>query len=368
MNRVFVAAVLTALVGAAWSITALQPSGTRTIETIKLGRLLFFDKRLSVDGTVSCATCHDPAAAFASTDSVTVGVNNQKGTRNAPTLLNSALSKSYFWDGRAGTLEEQAKQPLLSDSEMGLKTEAALVERITGIPEYRRRFRSVFPREGITLATVAQAIAAYERTLVSRNSPFDRFLAGDGKAISDLQKQGWELFKGKAKCVDCHLHSSASPTFSDDKFHNTGIRGKDLSFETLAQRAEELLVQSKEAPLDVTVLAHNPQFSDLGRFLITTKPQDIGAFKTPTLRDIELTGPYMHDGSLRTLLDVVRFYNQGGAKNPRLDEKMTSLNLSEEEMSAVVEFLRALTSDEVLRLVQSSKPQTRNNFHTSPDQ
>jgi cytochrome c peroxidase len=328
-------------------------------EKAMLGEKLFFDKRLSQDGMVSCATCHDPAAAFASRDAVSTGVNNQKGTRNAPTLLNSAFSKSYFWDGRAATLEEQVKQPLLADSEMGMKTEGALVKRISGIPEYRRRFQRAFPREGITLDTVSKAIATYERTLVSRNSPFDRFLSGDTKAITERQKQGWELFKGKAKCVECHVHSTESPFFSDEKFYNTGIRTKELKFETLVQRAEDLRVQSKHARPDATVLAHDPHFSDLGRFLITLEPRDLGAFKTPTLRDIELTGPYMHDGSVRTLLDVVRFYNQGGLKNPQLDTKITPLNLTEEEMSAIVEFLRSLTSDEILRLVQRSKPQTR---------
>jgi cytochrome c peroxidase len=360
------AAILTALIGR--STTALQTSRIRTAERVELGRSLFFDRRLSEDRTVSCATCHDPASAFASRDTVTVGVNNKKGARNAPTLLNSAFSKTYFWDGRATTLEEQVKQPLLSDSEMGMTTEAAWVERITAIPEYRRPFRRLFPREGITLDTIANVIAAYERTLISRNSPFDRFLAGHAHAITELQKKGWELFKGKAKCVDCHLHSANSFLFSDDKFHNTGIRAKGLSFQPLTQRAEEILVQSKHTRPNLTLLTHEPQSSDLGRFLITLKPQDLGAFKTPTLRDVELTGPYMHDGSLRTLLDVVRFYNQGGSKKPRLDERITPLNLSQEEMSAIVEFLRSLTSDDVLRLVQSSKPQTRDNFQRDPEQ
>ena len=298
-------------------------------EKATLGERLFFDKRLSQDGTVSCATCHDPASAFASSDPVPMGVGNKKGTRNAPTLLNSFARTSYFWDGRAATLEEQVKQPLLNSNEMGMKTEAALVQRLSAIDEYRRSFRRMFPREGITLDTVAKAIAAFERTLSSRNSPFDRFLSGDTNAITEQQKSGWELFKGKGRCTDCHVHSTASPFFSDEKFYNTGAHARDL------------------------------QFPDPGRFLITLDPRDLGAFKTPALRDVELTGPYMHDGSIRTLLDVVRFYNQGGSKNPQLDEKITPLNLSEEEMSAIVEFLRSLTSDDVLRLAQTSKPQTR---------
>jgi cytochrome c peroxidase len=337
----------------ATSVVALQRSDART-QKVELGRALFFDKRLSEDRTVSCATCHDPASAFTSGDAVAVGVREQKGARNAPTLLNSVFSKSYFWDGRVATLEEQAKHPLLNANEMGMKNEGALVERVAEIDEYRKSFRSVFPREGITLDTIANAIAAFERSLVSRDAPFDRFISGDKTALSDLQKQGWELFKGKAKCIDCHAHTAAAPFFTDAKFHNTGVRAKQSTFEALSQQADNLRTKT-----DLSALAHDPQFSDLGRFLVSRDKKDLGAFKTPTLRDIELTGPYMHDGSIRTLLDVLRFYNQGGVKNPMLDEKMAPLNLTEQEMNAIVEFLRALTSDDVLRLVQTSKPQTR---------
>lgn len=343
----------------ATSVIAFQRSETKSNSSsnqkVELGRALFFDKRLSEDGSVSCATCHDPASAFASGDAVARGVREQKGTRNAPTLLNSVSSKSYFWDGRAVSLEEQAKQPLLNANEMGMKDEAALVERVSSTAEYRRTFRRVFPREGITIDTIASAIAAFERSLVSRNAPFDRFIGGDRNALSDLQRQGWELFKGKAKCIDCHSHSTAEPLLTDAKFHNTGVLAKESSFAALSQRANDL----QHVTSNLSTLAHDPQFSDLGRFLVTRDTKDLGAFKTPTLRDVELTGPYMHDGSISTLLDVLRFYNLGGVKNPMLDEKMTPLNLTEHEMNAIVEFLRALTSDDVLRLVQSSKPQTR---------
>jgi cytochrome c peroxidase len=347
------------LLALATSVIAFQgpdaKSNSSSKQKIELGRTLFFDKRLSEDGTVSCATCHDPASAFASGDAVAIGVREQRGTRNAPTLLNSVSSKSYFWDGRAATLEQQARQPLLNANEMGMRDEAALIARVSAIDEYRTSFRRVYPREGITIDTIANAIAAFERSLVSRNAPFDRFIAGDKNALSDLQKQGWELFKGKARCLECHTHSAAAPTFTDAGFHNTGVRAKELSLEVLSQRADE----AKRGTSNPATLAHDREFSDLGRFLVTKNTKDLGAFKTPTLRDVELTGPYMHDGSIRTLLDVLRFYNQGGLKNPMLDEKMTPLDLTEHEMNAVVEFLRALTSDDVLRLVQSSKPQTR---------
>ncbi len=322
-----------------------------------LGEQLFFDKRLSVDGTVSCASCHDPATGFASRDTVAIGVRNQNGARNVPTLLNARLSESYFWDGRARTLEEQAKQPLLNAVEMGLENESVLVARVSAIPEYREMFRRLFPREGVTLDTVARTIAAYERTLVSVNSPFDRFIRGDKKAISANQKAGWTLFKGKAKCIECHAFSRSSLVFTDFKFHNTGVAGKDEDFTNLTQRAGAIRVRRRTEP--VALFAHQREFSELGRFLVTLDDRDIGAFKTPTLRDVELTGPYMHNGSLRTLLDVVRFYNQGGQKNPNLDRKMQVLNLNEQEINALVDFLRALTSDEVLRRAQSAKPQTR---------
>ena len=335
------------------------PTNTISNEKILLGKELYFDKRLSLDGTVSCATCHDPAAAFTSKEALAIGINGQKGTRNAPTLLNSIFSESYFWDGRVRTLEEQVKQPLLNPAEMGMKDEAALIKRLNSIDEYRLRFRRIFPRTGINLETVAKAIAAYERTLLSNDAPFDRFIAGDRNAISEHQRRGWELFRGKAKCIECHAFSTSSPIFTDFKFYNTGIAARSQDLEDSHRRAEKIRLSRRSDKLDSSLLAHQPEFSDLGRFLVTNELKDIGAFKTPTLRDVELTGPYMHNGSIKTLLEVVRFYNRGGEKNPNLDEKMRILNLNDEEMSDLVEFLRSLTSDVVLRRVQSSKPQTR---------
>lgn len=331
------------------------PMGTK----VALGRSLYFDKRLSVNGTVSCATCHDPATAYASKDTVALGVRNNRGTRNAPTLLNVKFGESFFWDGRANTLEEQAEQPLLNAGEMGLENELELVARLSSIPEYQAAFRRVFLKEGIMLKTIARAIAAYERTLTSSNSPFDRFVAGDRNALTSTQKAGWVLFKGKARCIECHAFSASSRLFTDFKFYNTGIAGRDQNFKVLLQQADELQLRDRNEPISVNLLAHEVEFSELGRFLVTRTENDIGAFKTPTLRDIELTGPYMHNGSLRTLLDVVRFYNQGGNQNPNLDPKIRPLNLSEVEMNEIVEFLRALTSDDVLRRAQSSQPQTR---------
>ena len=256
-----------------------------------------------------------------------------------------------FWDGRTGQLEEQAKQPILNSLEMGMGDNAAVVSRLTAIPEYRKKFNQVFGRQGISMETITKAIAAYERTLLSGNSAFDRFIAGDISALSEAQKRGWRLFKGKAKCIECHSFSTASPFFSDFKFHNTGIGTTELTFAR---------GWSMERPKSsAAVLAHTRGFTELGGYLVTKQAEDIGAFRTPTLRDVELTAPYMHNGSEKTLIDVVRFYNRGGNANPNLDKRMAQLELTESEINDLVESMRALTSNEVLRRTQFSTPQYR---------
>jgi len=327
-----------------------------TVAKVALGKALYFDKRLSADRTVSCATCHDPANAFADHHAVAQGVSDRSGTRNAPTILNAMFSERLFWDGRAGSLEEQAKQPLTNMFEMGMGNYEAVVARVVSIPQYRQAFRVVFKSQGITIDTIAKAIATYERTQLSGNSPFDQFIAGDTDAITESQKRGWLLFKGKAKCVDCHTYTLASPFFRDFKFHNTGIAISNGNLGSLMNQVKQAQSSNNQA---LGLLTHAEGVSELGRYLLTQQLGDVGAFKTPTLRDIELTGPYMHNGSQKTLLDVVRFYNRGGERNAYLDERMRPLHLTDEELSALVEFLRALTSDDVLRETQSAKPQTR---------
>ncbi|MGI8836490.1 MAG: cytochrome-c peroxidase [Pyrinomonadaceae bacterium] len=356
-----------------------------TAAKVGLGRSLYFDKRLSVDGTVSCATCHDPANAFTDHSAVATGVSNRTGTRNAPTILNAMFSERLFWDGRAGSLEEQAKQPLINQFEMGMGNYAAVVERVAAISEYRRRFQSIFRTQGITIETIVKAIAAYERTLLSGNSPFDRFMAGDQSAITAAQKRGFELFKGKARCVECHSFSPGSPFFTDFKFHNTGVVAKNVSFEQLSRWASQIAnkktegsenksnnstskspMSNRQTEESAPLLAHTEGFTELGRYLVTKQPKDIGAFKTPTLRDVELTTPYMHNGWEKTLIDVVRFYNRGGNVNPKLDERMQPLHLSDEEINELVEFMRALTSDDVLLQSQRAIPQTRKPLTVRP--
>lgn len=318
---------------------------------IALGRALFFDKRLSIDGTVSCATCHDPAIAFTDSKAVALGAGTKSGTRNTPTILNAVFSESLFWDGRAASLEEQVKHPLLNSFEMGMESGEQLERRVAAIPHYRRQFSAVFMTEGLTLDTIAKAIAAYERTLLSANSPFDRFITGSSSAITDAQKRGWELFKGKAKCSECHTYSQDQPFFTDFKFHNTGVAAADTLFEKLMGSVSPSVV--------ATTLAHTSGFSELGRFVVTLQPADAGGLKTPTLRDAELTSPYMHNGSIKTLIDVVQYYNRGGNHNSHLDQLMIPLHLNDEEVNDLVQFIRALTSDDVLKFCQSTTPQTR---------
>lgn len=325
-----------------------------TAEKVALGRALYFDKRLSADGTVSCATCHDPATAFADQHTLAVGVAGRRGVRNSPTILNAMFGREFFWDGRARSLEEQAVEPLLNPSEMGMLTREAVVARVSGMPEYRREFRKVFGAPGLTVETIAKALAAFERTQLSGNSPFDRFMAGDEGAVSEAQKRGWELFRGKAQCIECHSFDASSPFFTDFRFHNTGVATKHRSFGEPARRSPAsggAGAGGRRRP------ELRPGVAELGRFLVTGRPEDLGAFKTPTLRDVELTSPYMHDGSEKTLLDVVRFYNRGGERNPSLDSRVRPLHLTDLEMNDLVEFLRALTSDDVLREAQSARPQ-----------
>ena len=331
-----------------------------TPEKIALGEKLYFDKRLSSDRTVSCATCHDPATALAESNMVGIGIRNLKGARNSPTVLNAMFLESQFWDGRAKTLEDQAKLPIINSIEMGMKDHNEVVARVRGIPEYQSEFARVFGSEGITIDTIAKAIATFERTQLSGNSPFDRFMAGDQKAISDSAKRGWELYNGKARCISCHAFNPSSPFFTDFKFHNIGVAAKDQNFTALARQARQLLNTDPKKQQEVLdELALKPGFSELGRYLVTRQPKDIGAFKTSPLRDIELTAPYMHNGSEKTLLDVVKFYDKGGEPNPNLDGGMRPLKLTDKEMDDLVELMKTFTSDDVRRRAKAAKPQTR---------
>jgi cytochrome c peroxidase len=278
-------------------------------EKAELGKLLYFDRRLSMDNSVSCASCHHPTFAWGDGSPVSIGIRGQQGKRSAPVVFNRAYSLAQFWDGRAATLEEQAKGPMANPIEMG-STHQIIIERLKASPGYRARFAQVFGNGEITIDHVAKAIATFERTILSGNSAYDRYKAGDKTAMTPEQIRGMDVFFNKAKCDQCH----EGINFTTNSYHNLGV-GTD-----------------KPEP-------------DEGRYAVTKNPQDWGAFKTPTLREIEHTAPYMHDGSLKTLEEVVDFYDKGGIKNKNLDPAIKPLHLTEQEKKDLVAFLRALSGD-----------------------
>jgi cytochrome c peroxidase len=324
---------------------AVPIDNPQTPEKIALGEKLFFDGRLSVDGTVACSTCHDPARAFTDGRPVSIGVKGRAGQRNAPTVLNALYNKTQFWDGRAKTLEEQAALPIVNSSEMGQPNLDAAVATIASVPEYQRAFQSVFGRS-LNGLDLMRAIASYERTQFSFDSPFDHFIAGDKNAIDDSAKRGWELFNTRARCNKCHALTEKKREvtyFTDNDFHNIGIGIIRHNVVALACQAESLINSGNAIAIDHAAI--QTDMSALGRFLITKKDADIASFKTPDLRNVLMTAPYFHDGSQETLWDVMDHYNKGdGIHNPYLDEDIGPLALTEAEIDDVVAFLAALTS------------------------
>ncbi len=325
---------------AIWSATLLSDNEP-TPERIALGRKLYFDTRLSADGTVACATCHDVSRGFTDQRNVSEGIGNKLGRRNAPTTLNAMLFTTQFWDGRAPTLEEQAKLPIVNPIEMGQPDGAAVVKAIAGDAEYQAAFQKAYGRP-VGYDDIGRAIGAFERTLVFMDSPVDRFLAGDAKAISEDAKKGLALFLGKARCVSCHAINPAAPLGSDNQFHNIGVSARHQDFAGLAKQAlTTLATDPSSQKLDELALATD--MSELGRFMVTKRRSDIGAFKTSQLRNLAVTGPYMHDGSMQTLWDVMDHYNRGGEANLYLDGGIEPLALTEPEIDQMVAFLFALT-------------------------
>jgi len=325
----------------------IPPDNPQTPEKIALGQKLFFDGRLSADGTVACASCHNPERAFTDGKPTSTGIHGRLGQRNAPTILNALYNKTQFWDGRAKTLEDQAALPIVNSIEMGQPNLNAAVARIAGVGEYQQAFSRVFGRPA-SGPDLLRAIASYERTLVSFNSPFDRFIAGDKNAIDDAAKRGWELFNTRGRCNKCHALTEDKrdvTNFTDNDFHNIGIGIIRHNVVALARQAEQLVDSGDPAAIDRAAL--QTDMSALGRFLITKKEADIASFKTPNLRNVLVTGPYFHDGSQVTLWDVMDHYNKGdGLQNPWLDEDIQPLALTEKEIDDVVAFLASLTSDD----------------------
>ena len=327
------------------SRAAIPPDNPQTPAKIALGERLFFDARLSADGSVACSTCHDPTRAFTDGKPVSIGIAGRVGQRNAPTILNALYNKTQFWDGRARTLEEQAALPVVNAVEMGQPSIDAAVAGIATIADYQDAFRGVFgrPPNGPDLL---RAIASYERTQMSFDSPFDRFIAGDAHAIDDSAKRGWELFNTRGRCNKCHALSEDARDvtyFTDNDFHNIGIGIIRHDVVALARQAEQLINSGDQTAVDRAAI--QTDMSALGRFLITKKEPDTAAFKTPGLRNVLVTGPYFHDGSQATLWDVMDHYNKGaGLQNPYLDDDIQPLALTEGEIDDVVAFLASLTS------------------------
>jgi cytochrome c peroxidase len=334
-------------VGAPATLTraAIPADNPQTPAKIALGAKLFFDGRLSADGTVACATCHDPKRAFTDGRPTSIGIKGRAGQRNAPTVLNALLNKTQFWDGRVKTLEEQAELPIVNPLEMGQPSLKAAVAGIAAIEEYRQAFRRVFgrPPNGPDLL---RALASYERSLVSFNAPFDHFIAGNKKAIDDSAQRGWELFNNRGRCNKCHALTEKKrdvTTFTDNDFHNIGIGIIRHNVVALARQAERLIKSGDTEAIDRAAI--QTEMSALGRFLITKKQADIASFKTPDLRNVLVTSPYFHDGSQETLWDVMDHYNKGaGLKNPYLDEDIQPLALSERDIDDLVAFMASLTS------------------------
>jgi cytochrome c peroxidase len=275
-----------------------------TAQRVAVGRRLFFDPILSRDKTVACATCHRPEHGFSSPDTRPIGIGGKEGTRRAPSLLNRAYGTAFFWDGRAKSLEEQALEPIANPVEMGSSVQEA-VSRLQTDPKYKDQFAKAFD-DGVTAANIGKALASFERVLLRGDSPIDKFRErGDRNAMTTAERHGLWLWESKGQCWKCH----SGKNFTDEAFHNTGVSWGG---------------------------------EDLGRFMVTKSEGDRGKYKTPTLRGVKLTGPYMHDGSLKTLEDVVEFYNRGSNPNPRLDPAIQRLDLSKEELVDLVAFLKAL--------------------------
>jgi cytochrome c peroxidase len=322
----------------------IPPDNQQTPAKVALGKALFFDDRLSADGKISCDHCHGPAKGFTDQLPTSMGINNQFGQRNAPTVLNALFNVTQFWDGRSPSLEAQIEGPVTNPVEMGQKSTDAAVAKIKEVPQYQKEFQEVFGRD-VNFADIERAIAAYERTQFAFDSPFDKFINGDQHAISDSARRGWSIFNGKGRCMSCHGWNPTQPLFSDMKFHNIGVSAHKSDFVPLARNALVTLSRGGSSE-DIDKLAIGTDMSGLGRFLVTKQPHDIGAFRTMGLRNLLVTQPYFHDGSQQTLWDTIDHYNKGGVQNPYLDGGITPLGLTEAQEDDLIAFLTSLTSPE----------------------
>jgi cytochrome c peroxidase len=336
----------------------------QTPEKISLGKKLFEDKRFSATNEVSCSTCHDTEKAF--TDSplqVSEGIKKLTGTRNAPTVVNAAYFAKLFWDGRSLSLEDQAQHPFVNPVEMGLKNHDPILQIVRSDPDYVQAFKLVFGKSGsaVTMSEVTQAIAAFERTQISADSPFDQYyFRGEADRLTEAQKRGFDIFVNQGRCVSCHVIEQTQALFTDGRFHNVGVGINAIQKDVPALASEILKARFTKTQVDEKVLS-DKRTSELGRLVVTRSFDDIGAFKTPTLRNVAVTAPYMHDGSLKTLKEVLIHYNNGGVTkegdpvNDFLSGGIRPLKLTDQELSDLEVFMESLTSPEYARMLKSSK-------------
>lgn len=326
-------------------------------QKIRLGQKLFFDRRLSLNQTFSCAMCHIPEQGFTSNElSTAVGIEGRTVRRNSPTLYNVAYYKNYFHDARENSLNHQAWGPLLAKNEMGNPSIGFVLDRINKLGDYRGLFEQVYQGKSVSMSSLGDALAAYQITLNSANSPFDRwYFKQQSDAITENAKHGFKLFSGKARCSTCHSINSDYALFTDQKLHNTGVGyNESMGIKPESRRlvlAPGVFVDVKQSLID-SVSEKTP--SDLGYYEITQNPKDRWRYKTPSLRNIALTSPYMHNGSLPTLEDVVEFYNHGGVTNEVLDPLIMPLNLDKEEVLDIVAFLQSLTGSNTRAIVSDA--------------
>lgn len=337
----------------------VPPDNPVTMAKVGLGRKLFFDRRLSLNNTMSCAMCHVPEQGFTVNElAQAVGIEGQSVRRNAPTILNVGYLSTLFHDGRETGLETQIFSPLLARNEMANPSIGLLIEKIRRLDDYATLFEQAFQR-GPGVETLGQALASYQRTLLSANSPFDRWYYGKQEnALSPAAQRGFRLFMGSAQCATCHPITSQHALFTDQAFHNTGLGWYNSTVRarhpgpTRVQLAPGVFTDL--APEVIASVGEPPQ-PDLGRYEVTLQLADRWRYKTPTLRNVALTAPYMHDGSLSSLEAVVRFYNQGGHPHALLDPLIRPLHLTDEEIDDLVTFLESLTGDNIPALIADAR-------------
>jgi cytochrome c peroxidase len=327
----------------------------QTPEKIALGEKLYNETRFSTTGEVGCFTCHDQKKAFTDTPlRVSEGIEKKTGTRNSPTVINSAYFTTQFWDGRSPDLEDQALQPFVNPVEHGLVNYEPILAIVRTDPEYTEAFKEVFGKSGeeITMREVVLAIASFERTVISGDSPFDRYyFGGDEDALTEQQKRGFDLYRNEGRCVSCHIIEQTQAIFTDNRFHNIGVGINGIQGDVPELAPAFLEADLSKSEVDVEVLT-DTRTSELGRFAISHSLDDIGSFKTPTLRNVAVTPPYMHDGSIKTLKDVLIHYNNGGVTdvgdpvNDFLSGGIRPLDLDEDQIDDLVAFMEALTSPE----------------------